>query len=83
MNLKSIKFKVTASKKWKCWKCKEELYGEKGFIHIVDSDFWRNSGNTRICLNCFGELLKEIEEDKKNRKERFVKLLKRNIIKHL
>ncbi len=78
-----IKFKVTASRKYKCCKCKKGLYGEKGFVDITYYNLWRNQEHTRICWNCFTEFLKEKEKDRANRKERFAELVKRNIVRHL
>lgn len=78
-----IKFKVTASKKLKCMKCKKYLYGEEGFVDVTGYNYWRNQEHSRICWNCFTGSLEEMKEDRKNKKERFVELVKRNIVRHL
>ncbi len=77
-----IKFKVTAGRKFKCKKCKKELYGEDGFIEIRDADAWGYTFK-RICWNCFTEFLKGTEEDREYRKANFQELVKRNIVRHL
>ena len=78
-----IKFKVTASKKWKCLKCKKNLYGEEGFIDIKHYNLWKDIVDVRICWNCITSFLKDSKEDRKNRKKRFEKLVKINIVRHL
>ena len=78
-----IKFKVTASKKLKCMKCRKYLYGDEGFVDVTSYNYWRNQEHSRICWNCFVKSSKEIVEDRENRKERFVELVKKNIIRHL
>lgn len=86
MKIKSIKFKVTASKKLKCHKCKKELYGEEGFMHIYqkgDYGFYQSVDNVRICWNCLMNFLKEAEEDRLYRTANFQELVKKNIIRHL
>ncbi len=86
MKIKSIKFKVTAGRKLKCNKCKKNLYGEEGFVHIVsgnDYGYWGGSENIRICWNCITEFLKEAEEERRYSKANFQELVKRNIIRNL
>ena len=86
MKIKNIKFKVTASKKLKCNKCKKNLYGEEGFIHIKqegDYGFYQSVDNVRICWNCVVEFLKEAEEERIYGKANFQELVKRNIVRHL
>ena len=86
MKIKLIKFKVTTGK-LKCNKCKKRLKGVDGFIHIVcevDSGIF-NSGmsNIRICWDCFINILKEVNKDRKNRKIRYRELVKRAILRNL
>ena len=79
-----MKFKVTASKKWKCRKCKKNLHGEEGFIDVnrFGQYMWEDM-NIKTCWDCFKNTLKDIREDRKKRKKRFSRLLKINIIRHL
>ncbi len=81
-NLK-IKFKVTASKKFKCNKCRKYLYGEDGFIDIQYLNLYRDEQHRRICWNCFVKSSKEFDESRENREERFLELVKKNIVRHL
>ena len=86
MRIKSIKFRLTTSR-LKCNNCKRRLIGEDGFVHIEcqDDGGVYNSGlnNIRICWNCFTTFCKEIEEDRKNRKEKYLELTKKAIVRKL
>jgi len=86
MRIKSIKFRLSTSK-FKCNNCKKRLIGEDGFIHIecIDDGGVYNSGlnNIRICWDCFTTFCGEFEEDRKDRKERYLELTKQAIIRRL
>lgn len=85
MNLKSIKFKLTTSP-FKCHLCKKGIRGEEGFIHIkCEKDFGHYSGisNVRICWKCLTQSLNEFEEDRKDRKAKYLELTKEAIIRRL
>lgn len=85
MRIKGIRFKVTTSN-WKCHLCKKRLIGDNGFIHIRcerDSGHWGGLEHIRICWNCVENLLKECEEDRKDRKSKYLKLTKKAIIRNL
>jgi len=86
MKIKNIKFKITASKKWKCHYCKKGLYGDNGFMHFIcegDYGYYQNVDNIRICWNCLMNFLEEAKNERGDRKERFQELVKKNIIRHL
>jgi len=86
MKIKSIKFKVTTSN-FKCHKCKSQVKGEEGFIHIVgenDSGMdWGGFHNMRICWNCFTELIAQFKQERKGRKKRYNELFKKAIFRRL
>jgi len=86
MKIKSIKFKLTTSK-FKCHLCKERISGEDGFIHIIcrkDKGYYPSwASNIRICWGCLTKSLQEFEEDRKDRKERYLELTKQAIIRRL
>ena len=83
---KGIKFKVTASKKLKCNICGKNLYGKNGFVDIAlkgsNEDFYTNI-HKRICIDCFNKIMKQVEQDRENKEEKFNKLLRRNILRNL
>jgi len=86
MKIAYMQFKITASRKWKCNKCKKPVYGENGFIHIRcvrDFGYYSGSNDMRICWNCIGNLLKECEEDRKYRQSKYLELTKRAIVRKL
>ncbi len=87
MKIKYIKFKVTTCKKWKCNKCKKILQGNDGFIHIKcgrDYGYYGNLEHIRICWDCLTEFLEgECKEDRKNRKNKYLELTKKAIVRTL
>ncbi len=86
MRIKEIQFKLTTNNILKCHRCKKKLIGEEGFIHIKcerDSGYYDGTNNMRICWNCIINLLKDCKEDRKDRKEKYLKLTKEAIIRRL
>ncbi len=86
MRIKSIKFKVTTSQD-KCHFCKKRLIGEDGFIHIIVE---KDKGmfpdwlvNMRVCWKCVIRLLGEFLDDRKGRKEKYLELTKKAIVRNL
>ena len=86
MRIKQIAFRLTTSK-LKCNNCKKRLIGDEGFVHIECEDdggvYNYGLNNIRICWDCFSSFLKEFEEDRKGRKEKYLELTKKAIIRNL
>jgi len=77
--IKNIKFKLTTSKKKKCSMCKKKLNGEDGFIEFrYEYEFGKEK--EKICWSCFEKILKEINNDRKERKKKYEELIKKRIL---
>jgi len=88
MKLKDIQFKVTSSKKLSCGVCKDNLFGEEGFVKIRIKKvggwgYYSNPHLINICWKCFMALVVNLKEDRKGRKKKFETLLKKQIIRKL
>ncbi len=85
MRIKNIQFKVSAGKKVLCNLCKESVFGEDGYIKISygGKGIWVNKSDTIICWKCFVSFLANMKESRKNRKKRFIELLKKQMLRKL
>ncbi len=74
-----IEFKITTSQRLKCYGCNSGLRGGDGFIKI-----WKKWGNDiKICVDCFDEFMKEVNEKRKTSVKDYKKLLKDRILRNL
>jgi hypothetical protein len=85
----TIEWKQTTSKNKFCYKCKKELYGQCGFIDDrieLERGLWGTKRQENLCMNCFENLLKEIEKQRgtaEERKKKFNLMLKRRMLINL
>ncbi len=77
-----IEFKVTTSRKHKCYGCKKELRGEDGFIRIMHTPSnWEKIGNDiKICPDCFDEFMKKVHERRKTSVKDYKNLLRKRML---
>ena len=80
-----IKFKVTTSKKLRCYSCKKELYGRMGFIRIrhIPANIYKWGQDIKICSDCFAGFLSEINKKMKTRFKDFRILLRDRMLRGL
>ena len=84
MKIKDIQFKVSAGKKVLCNLCRKSVFGEDGYIKIrYLGRYCGDKSDTIICWKCFALFLVDMKEQRKNRKQRFIELLKKQMFRKL
>ena len=84
MKITSLKFKISASDRYKCRLCGKKIDGKEGFVEIILNNRleWGNHPS-KFCVNCLNELNSQKVEVIKNINKIYPKLVKRIIVRRL